>query len=197
MCDFAIKRATINNNPISRQRGDIIEVAEDGTFDNCKSMTILKVLGLSLIDAEKFMENVYKEVDGEELIFSDEFNEIKNNVEDYEVNNKDRTLYYGKFVSLPSEDNVKKEVKDPSTGDIIQKDAVVLSGKVLDIDKKSRFRIPTNLMDQWFPGSVRIKTITALEFESLFKDQLIDKAHGDIPVGDTSWRQSELDVLIP
>lgn len=194
MAEFAIKRADIHpTNPKSRKRGDIIDVADDGDFESCPNLTVLRVEGMSKEEGLKYIENVLKEAPEEAVYEKGEFDKIVDVPFEHDYNDKGaKTVYYGEFVTQPTATLIKVDMKDEKGNVIAQKDMVVLTGNTMQLDVKARFRIPAAIMDLWFSGRTRLKAISFAEWETIIKDQLLDKAHGSVAVSNTSWRQAEI-----
>jgi len=185
MCEFNIKRIDAVNLDADKdrrgcyKRGDIISVDEDNAYINMPHLTVLAVPGLSASKVNKLMEMRMKPVDTQVSLFEEEYQQIKDNVDVITYNDKEYTIYMGKYIN-PKQISNENGVR-------------TFTAKELVPVQRRRFKVPDNLMNALFSDNVLRREISKATFLNHL-DNILDKTFG-INISETTWRQAFIETL--
>ena len=185
MCEFNIKRIDAVNADTDKdrrgcyKRGDIISVAEDGTYAHLPHLTVLAVPGLSASKVNKLMEMRQELVDVNVSLLEEEYQIVKDDVDVITVNDKEYTVYMKKYIN-PQQISNENGVR-------------TFTAKELGPFQRRRFKIPENIMSSLYPAGVQRVEVTKAQFLNHL-DNILDKTFG-INISETTWRQALIDAI--
>ena len=177
MAEFLIKVGDNTNDDIIKDRrgcykhGDIIDVYPDGETADKPWLTVLIVADLDYLKVKKLIEQSHWAVPKTVQLTEAQYQAAKDQVETIKYNDKDYTIYMGKYTNVSQVSNVD----GVRTFDVLE---------IATLDRR-RFKIPATMMTQLFPDGAGRRTITKAQFLTRM-DDIIDKFDGKA-LQETTW----------